>query len=59
MTNHIHLAWQQGQEGLSSAIQNFAFRYAQRINRFRKEVGHVFKEGLNRFSLVRTTTYLN
>ena len=43
MSNHIHLAWQQGTEGLSSAVQNFAFRYAQRINRLRKEVGHVFQ----------------
>jgi len=57
MTNHIHLAWQQGEEGLSSAIQNFAFRYAQRINRFRKEVGHVF-QGRFKSILVNEDNYL-
>lgn len=43
MSNHIHLAWQEGQQGLSAAVQNLAFRYAQRVNRFRNEVGHVFQ----------------
>lgn len=57
MTNHIHLAWQQGQEGLSSAVQNFAFRYAQRINRFRKEVGHVF-QGRFKSILISQDNYL-
>lgn len=50
MTNHIHLAIQEGDESLSKAIQNFSFRYAQRVNRIRKEVGHVFQ---GRFKAVR------
>jgi len=57
MTNHIHLAWQQGTEGLSSAVQNFAFRYAQRINRFRNEIGHVF-QGRFKSILVNEENYL-
>jgi hypothetical protein len=57
MSNHIHLALQQGNEGLSTAIQNFAFRYAQRINRFRKEVGHVF-QGRFKSILVNKENYL-
>ena len=50
MKNHIHLAIQEGDDGLSKAIQNFSFRYAQRVNRIRKEVGHVFQ---GRFKAVR------
>lgn len=57
MSNHIHLAWQQGNEELSTAVQNFAFRYAQRINRFRKEVGHVF-QGRFKSILVNKEGYL-
>lgn len=57
MTNHIHLAWQQGSAELSGAIQNFAFRYAQRINRYRKEVGHVF-QGRFKSILVNKENYL-
>jgi REP element-mobilizing transposase RayT len=57
MSNHIHLAWQQGNEGLSTAVQNLAFRYAQRINRFRKEVGHVF-QGRFKSILVNKENYL-
>ncbi len=57
MSNHIHLAWQQGNDGLSSAIQNFAFRYAQRTNRLRREVGHVF-QGRFKSILVNKENYL-
>ncbi len=57
MTNHIHLAWQQGSAELSTAVQNFAFRYAQRINRYRKEVGHVF-QGRFKSILVNKENYL-
>ena len=57
MSNHIHLAWQQGNEGLSTAVQNFAFRYAQRVNRFRKEVGYVF-QGRFKSILVNKENYL-
>lgn len=57
MTNHIHLAWQQGSTELSAAIQNLAFRYAQRINRYRKEVGHVF-QGRFKSILVNKENYL-
>ena len=57
MSNHIHLAWQQGKEGLSAAVQNLAFRYAQRVNRFCKEVGHVF-QGRFKSILVNQENYL-
>jgi hypothetical protein len=57
MSNHIHFAWQQGSEGLSGAVQNFAFRYAQRINRIRKEIGHVF-QGRFKSVLVNEDNYL-
>ena len=57
MSNHIHLAWQQGNERISTAVQNFAFRYAQRVNRFRKEVGHVF-QGRFKSILVNREGYL-
>jgi len=53
MTNHIHLAILQGEISLSKAIQNFAFRHAQRVNRTRKEVGHVFQ---GRFKAIRVDT---
>lgn len=53
MTNHIHLAILQGEQAISKAIQNFAFRHAQRVNRVRKEVGHVFQ---GRFKAIRVDT---
>ena len=37
MTNHIHLAIQEGEQGLSKAIQNLAFRHAQRVNIIQKK----------------------
>ncbi len=43
MSNHVHLAIQQGEQGLSKAMQNITFRHAQRVNRVRQEVGHVFQ----------------
>ena len=57
MSNHIHLAWQQGNVDLSAAVQNFAFRYAQSVNLLRREVGHVF-QGRFRFILVSQENYL-
>ena len=57
MPNHIHLAWQEGEEKLSGAVQNLAFRYAQRVNRFRKEIGHFF-QGRFKSILVNKKSYL-
>ena len=57
MHNHVHLAWQEGEQSLSPAIQNLAFRYAQRVNRIRKEVGHVF-QGRFKSVLVNKEGYL-
>ena len=57
MSNHIHLAWQVGEENLSAAVQNLAFRYAQGVNHFRKEVGHVF-QGRFKSILVEKEGYL-
>ena len=57
MSNHIHLAWQEGEETLSTAIQNLAFRYAQYVNQKRKEVGHVF-QGRFKSILVDKENYL-
>lgn len=57
MSNHIHLALQQGSEGLSSAIHDLAFRHAQSINRQRKEIGHVF-QGRFKSILINEQHYL-
>jgi len=57
MSNHIHLAMQQGSAKLSTAMQNFTFRYAQRVNRFRDEIGHVF-QGRFKSILVDKANYL-
>ncbi len=57
MSNHIHLAWQEGGESLSTAVQNLAFRYAQHVNHIRNEVGHVF-QGRFKSILVDKENYL-
>lgn len=57
MSNHVHLAWQEGEGNLSASVQNLAFRYAQRVNRRRKEIGHVF-QGRFRSILVNKAGYL-
>ncbi len=43
MRNHIHLLIQVGEIPLSKIMQNVAFRYAQRINRKTKKIGHLFQ----------------
>ena len=43
MGNHLHLALQAGEEGLSAGIQNLSFRYTRYLNARLKRVGHVFQ----------------
>jgi putative transposase len=43
MTNHLHLALQAGDEGLSAGMQNLSFRYTRYLNTRLKRVGHVFQ----------------
>lgn len=43
MTNHVHLAVQAGEDGLSSAMQNLSFRYTRYLNGRLARVGHVFQ----------------
>lgn len=43
MTNHLHLALQAGEQPLSAAMQNLAFRYTRHINVRRKRAGHLFE----------------
>ena len=43
MNNHLHLALQAGEEGLSPAMQNLSFRYTRYLNARLKRVGHVFQ----------------
>ena len=56
MTNHIHLALQQGGKPLSGAMQNLSFRYARHINGTRGRVGHLF-EGRYKALLVDVDSY--
>ena len=43
MTNHLHLALQAGDEGLSAGMQNLSFRYTRYLNARLGRVGHVFQ----------------
>ena len=43
MSNHLHLALQAGEEGLSSGMQNLSFRYTRYLNARLGRVGHVFQ----------------
>lgn len=57
MTNHIHLAIQVGEVGLSSIMQNLAFRYTRYINWKLKRIGHLF-QGRFKSVLVDSDRYL-
>ena len=43
MTNHLHLALQAGDSGLSAGMQNLSFRYTRYLNTRLGRVGHVFQ----------------
>ena len=43
MTNHVHLALQAGEQGLSQGMQNLSFRYTRYLNSRLKRSGHVFQ----------------
>jgi REP element-mobilizing transposase RayT len=43
MTNHLHLALQAGEDGLSSGMQNLSFRYTRFLNTRLGKAGHVFQ----------------
>jgi putative transposase len=43
MSNHLHLALQAGESGLSSGMQNLSFRYTRYLNTRLARVGHVFQ----------------
>ncbi|MFN0316029.1 MAG: transposase [Burkholderiales bacterium] len=43
MINHLHLALQAGESGLSSGMQNLSFRYTRYLNTRLARVGHVFQ----------------
>ncbi len=43
MSNHLHLALQAGNEGLSAGMQNLSFRYTRYLNTRLGRVGHVFQ----------------
>lgn len=43
MSNHLHLALQAGDEGLSAGMQNLSFRYTRYLNTKLGRVGHVFQ----------------
>ena len=53
MTNHLHLALQAGEAGLSAGMQNLSFRYARRFNARLGRTGHVF-QGRFKAYLVRS-----
>ncbi len=57
MTNHIHLALQQGDVPLSRIVQFLAQRHAVETNRARGASGHLF-QGRFSSSLVETDAYL-
>lgn len=56
MTNHIHLALQQGEKPLSGAMQNLSFRYTRHVNGSRARVGHLF-QGRYKALLVDADSY--
>jgi REP element-mobilizing transposase RayT len=43
MTNHVHLALEQGERPLSRGLQNLASRHARRLNERTGRAGHVFQ----------------
>jgi REP element-mobilizing transposase RayT len=43
MSNHLHLALQAGEAGLSAGMQNLSFRYTRYLNARLGRVGHVFQ----------------
>ena len=43
MSNHVHLALQAGDSGLSAGMQNLSFRYTRYLNTRLSRVGHVFQ----------------
>ena len=43
MTNHLHLALQAGEAGLSAGMQNLSFRYTRHFNARLGRTGHVFQ----------------
>jgi putative transposase len=43
MPNHVHLALQAGDDGLSAAMQNLSFRYTRYLNGRLGRAGHVFQ----------------
>lgn len=57
MTNHIHLVIQVAEVGLSSIIQNLAFRYTRYVNWNLKKIGHLF-QGRFKSVLVDSDRYL-
>jgi len=57
MTNHVHLVVQAGQDALSGALQNLAFRYTQAVNRKHGRIGHLF-QGRYKALLVDQDQYL-
>ncbi len=56
MTNHVHLAVQQGERPLCGAMQNLSFRYTRHLNHRLDRVGHVF-QGRYKAFLVEADRY--
>jgi putative transposase len=57
MTNHAHLAIEQGEVGISRIMQVLQSSYAQSLNRRRDRVGHLFQGRFKSF-LVESERYL-
>jgi REP element-mobilizing transposase RayT len=57
MSNHVHLAIEVDNTSLSKIIQNISFRYARRVNKFSKRIGHLF-QGRFKAILIDAETYL-
>lgn len=57
MTNHVHLVLQVAATPLAKIIQNLAFRYARRINKHQRRIGHLF-QGRYKALLVDADAYL-
>ena len=57
MSNHMHLLVEVGETPLSKFVQNFAFRYAMRINKRENRSGHIF-QGRFKAILVNNDIYL-
>jgi len=57
MSNHVHLLVQAGENSISKAMQNVAFRYSRYLNKKQDLVGHQF-QGRYRCLLVQDDRYL-